>query len=641
MKKTIITYAFVVCFLITALSGCSGNDGVSIIENNSLSESKMSEESSSYYMDSELSENLHLEESSKNIPEEYCDESSSSEQGTRKLLSEQDAIDFYKNIVLLCTDENLFPILKRKEEIERNKFIPLGYAKLVGAYRKASLNDSSILIDENTSKKLDEDNISYLVQEEILSEADILWIESHVVGTGYLYRKTDVQNAIYYFYGINTINIANWILKNDDGTDRVYETTNGEYYINWVGGSGSYNRYYYSLCDYHIEGEIGSIDVHCIKTTSAGALWVQDVAAEKDFEDLDYGFFQAKNIDVLDNDQTYSGLIEEENIDENSLGIIRINFFKDDLGVHVYDIHYPSKNVFRYIGDERLIIYNSPSYDDPTDGEGYSPLSYITIFRIRDGWGEIRYRNNIHWVRMDDMIPLEDTIIEYPDPSGGTDVSSESIVEDFQENSTVNNTEEPDTQHQIDFESYQDIINNYILHMDGSTTEEYAEYDEHIGYTWGGCSLLIKIGSCEELGYHLIDLDGNGIEELLIGSNTAPSLIFDLYTMGDDGIPIQLRTSWERSSTYLLDDNSVFIKGSNGAGYTIQTVYQLQGVNFVLSDSIYSQVEEDGSIGWYHGIDASDFDKQSQVSKEEAEAYMNEWDSKRVDLQYETFYPVQ
>ena len=149
---------------------------------------------------------------------------------------------------------------------------------------------------------------------------------------------------------------------------------------------------------------------------------------------------------VLDNDQTYSGLIEEENIDENSLGIIRINFFKDDLGVHVYDIHYPSKNVFRYIGDERLIIYNSPSYDDPTDGEGYSPLSYITIFRIRDGWGEIRYRNNIHWVRMDDMIPLEDTIIEYPDPSGGTDVSSESIVEDFQENSTVNNTEEPDTQ---------------------------------------------------------------------------------------------------------------------------------------------------------------------------------------------------
>ena len=116
---------------------------------------------------------------------------------------------------------------------------------------------------------------------------------------------------------------------------------------------------------------------------------------------------------------------------------IRIDFYKDETGVHYKDIHYLSKNVFCYLGEEKLLVYNSPSFDDLKEGLEYTSGHYLTIYNIHDGWGEIhypplRYRGDSLWVRMDNLVPREDHIIDYQSSSENENISSEQ--EEFKDN---------------------------------------------------------------------------------------------------------------------------------------------------------------------------------------------------------------
>ena len=61
---------------------------------------------------------------------------------------------------------------------------------------------------------------------------------------------------------------------------------------------------------------------------------------ELDEQELYYDLYD-KDTDDHDNDLMFQKLLAIENIKKSSLGIIRIDFFKDESGVHVFDIHYP------------------------------------------------------------------------------------------------------------------------------------------------------------------------------------------------------------------------------------------------------------------------------------------------------------
>ena len=58
----------------------------------------------------------------------------------------------------------------------------------------------------------------------------------------------------------------------------------------------------------------------------------------------------------------------------------------------------------------------------------------------------------------------------------------------------------------------------------------------------------------EEIGYQIADLDGDGVQELLIGSRTEDDfygrLVFSLYTLDPDGAPLLLFDSTERNRYY-------------------------------------------------------------------------------------------
>ena len=69
------------------------------------------------------------------------------------------------------------------------------------------------------------------------------------------------------------------------------------------------------------------------------------------------------------------------------------------------------------------------------------------------------------------------------------------------------------------------------------------------------------------LGYCTMDINGDGIEELMIGSvneNAYTGMFFDLYTIVDGQISLVI-SSGERDRYYLCEDYTIANEGSGGA----------------------------------------------------------------------------
>lgn len=82
------------------------------------------------------------------------------------------------------------------------------------------------------------------------------------------------------------------------------------------------------------------------------------------------------------------------------------------------------------------------------------------------------------------------------------------------------------------------------------------------------------------VGYCFADLDGDGVNELLIGQISGDEftdkVIFDAYTLVD-GAPVQLFQSRERARYYLCGDNTVALEGSSGADSADSELYAISG----------------------------------------------------------------
>lgn len=103
----------------------------------------------------------------------------------------------------------------------------------------------------------------------------------------------------------------------------------------------------------------------------------------------------------------------------------------------------------------------------------------------------------------------------------------------------------------------------------------------------------------ENLGYAMQDLDGNGIDELII---TDGLNIYDLYTIIQDEEvgPLHLISAMERIQYYLTSDGWIYNLGSGGAAVSYYTLYSLDGRELKLLEGYMMDADTDPNNPWFY-----------------------------------------
>lgn len=171
----------------------------------------------------------------------------------------------------------------------------------------------------------------------------------------------------------------------------------------------------------------------------------------------------------------------------------------------------------------------------------------------------------------------------------------------------------------------------------GKTAQKTASYDAllalystAVSERWSGATLMennlnYMMADCysdqpfERIGYLIKDLDGDGIQELAIGTTEKISddfygkLVFELYTLDGNGNVVKVFNSSERDRYYYAGDNLFANLGSSGAAESIDTTVKFE--NGVAVD-LGSTTEPSA----YRQMELTEFSHQQDVAGEQPDS---------------------
>ena len=116
----------------------------------------------------------------------------------------------------------------------------------------------------------------------------------------------------------------------------------------------------------------------------------------------------------------------------------------------------------------------------------------------------------------------------------------------------------------------------------------FATYTTLLTEGWGGEELMahdlpLLIMYCvgdapfDNIGYLLLDVDGDGTQELLTGTMASDEfyapIVFEMYTLNPEGSVVRVFSSQERARYYLCEDNSFLFEGANSAADSVSCSY--------------------------------------------------------------------
>ena len=178
---------------------------------------------------------------------------------------------------------------------------------------------------------------------------------------------------------------------------------------------------------------------------------------------------------------------------------------------------------------------------------------------------------------------------------------------------------------------------NSDLSQDSPVTS-YPEYDEIIWQYYNGvnanwsmedyseknlCYLAGYETSSSDIGYCTMDIDGDGIEELLIGSvnkdaDPYTGMFFDLYTM-IDGQRTLVVSSEERNRYYLCEDHTIAYEGSGSAWNSDYKYYDFVSGKLQFKENVFYDAYDHPENPWFYTTTEDCTDYSTPISEEEGQ----------------------
>lgn len=125
-----------------------------------------------------------------------------------------------------------------------------------------------------------------------------------------------------------------------------------------------------------------------------------------------------------------------------------------------------------------------------------------------------------------------------------------------------------------------ELIGAYSKILDNDYELITTDTVDHVWNEGEICIAEIKSDDIDDtlskIGYCLLDLDDNGVEELIVCevSYDGPSRILTLYTLNGQE-PVLVVEGWIRDKYYVLNDYRIYNEGSGGADCHVSDVYHM------------------------------------------------------------------
>lgn len=206
---------------------------------------------------------------------------------------------------------------------------------------------------------------------------------------------------------------------------------------------------------------------------------------------------------------------------------------------------------------------------------------------------------------------------------------------DISTENTSKETEESETLSEVPA-AYTDILDTYYQILftkeDVTSSSDYA--------TAGLSESITSENPLEIIGYTFQDIDGNGIDELIISEvwDTNYQYIISMFTLENDAA-VPILEGWGRNRYYILSNGLIYNSGSSGAAYSNYETFRLNGSNLEPVEFVFSSDEElQGSTGWFYNTTGIYDIKQADIIPvDSADQIIGTWESMTVKLDYTLF----